>query len=177
MIIRDATESDLEKVLYVERAAFETEGEANLTRDLLRDPTAQPVVSLLAMDGDEAIGHILFTRARLESDPSRPVYILAPLAVVPGRQKQGVGGSLIRQGLQRLSDAGVDLVFVLGHPDYYPRFGFKPARPLGFEAPYPIEERHADAWMMQELTPGAIGQTGDRIRCADAMNDPSCWRE
>ncbi len=175
--IRKAVASDLDKVLSVERAAFETDGEAKLTHDLLQDPEAQPVVSLLAMEGDEAIGHILFTRAGVESDPSPSAYILAPLAVIPPRQKQGVGGKLIRHGLRMLSDSGVDLVFVLGHTDYYPRFGFKPALPLGFEPPQPVEERHADAWMVLELTPGTIEQSGGRVHCAPAMNTPSCWRE
>jgi putative acetyltransferase len=68
-------------------------------------------------------------------------------------------------------------VFVLGHPEYYPRFGFRPAGALGMDAPYPIPERHADAWMVQALRPGLLGQVRGTVRCADTLNDPRHWRE
>ena len=64
--------------------------------------------------------------------------ILAPLAVVPDAQGQGIGGALIEHGLSLLQRSGVGLVFVLGHPGYYPRHGFEPAGRLGFDAPFPI---------------------------------------
>jgi putative acetyltransferase len=71
----------------------------------------------------------------------------------------------------------VDLVFVLGNPEYYPSFGFKPAGNLGFDEPYPIPEKNADAWMVQALRPGAIGTIGGKIICADKLNKPEYWRE
>ncbi len=90
---------------------------------------------------------------------------------------QGVGGQLIKEGLKLLSESGVELVFVLGHPEYYPRHGFKPAGALGFEAPYPIPDEHANAWMVQELRPGVIGSVSGKIICADVLNHPEHWRE
>jgi predicted N-acetyltransferase YhbS len=72
---------------------------------------------------------------------------------------------------------GVELVFVLGHPGYYPRFGFKPAGVLGFEAPYPIPEKHADAWMVRELRAGIIGSVRGKVVCADTLSRPEYWRE
>jgi putative acetyltransferase len=105
-------------------------------------------LSLLAISDDKAIGHILFTKARItNSNNSISAVILAPLAVIPDAQSRGVGGQLINKGLKLLSKLGVELVFVLGHPEYYPRHGFKTAGVLGFEAPYPIPEKHANAWM------------------------------
>jgi putative acetyltransferase len=71
----------------------------------------------------------------------------------------------------------VELVFVLGHPDYYPRHGFVPAGVLGFEATYAIEEKNAGAWMVQELRPGVIGAVNGRIVCADVLDRPEHWRE
>ena len=95
----------------------------------------------------------------------------------PDSPGQGVGGHLIEEGLRRLSASGVDLVFVLGHPDYYPRHGFRPAGALGFKAPYPIPDKNADAWMVQELRPGLIGTVRGTVVCADALDKPEYWRE
>lgn len=99
------------------------------------------------------------------------------MAVVPGQQKRGIGGRLIRAGLEQLKLSGVELVFVLGWPDYYPRHGFKPAGVRGFEAPYPIPAEVTDAWMVQELKFGAIGNNGGKITCANSLNRPELWRE
>ncbi|MCP4693940.1 MAG: N-acetyltransferase [Desulfobacterales bacterium] len=103
--------------------------------------------------------------------------ILAPLAIIPGAQGKGVGGKLIVEGLRQLTESNMDLVFVLGHPGYYPKFGFKPAGAVGFEAPYPIPEKDAAAWMVQELRPGVIGSLSGKIICADALHQPEHWRE
>ncbi|MBT8420316.1 MAG: N-acetyltransferase [Gammaproteobacteria bacterium] len=174
MIIRTALASDIDDVLSVERAAFGSDAEANLVHDLLGDASAKPAVSLLAFEEDRAIGHILFTKAYLEP---LSIYILAPLAVVPDRQKQGVGGKLIKHGLRILSESGVELVFVLGHPGYYPRHGFKPVGVLGFDAPYPIPEKDADAWMIQALRQGIVGTFRGKVMCAEALKKPEYWRE
>jgi len=177
-LIREAVKTDLNDVLQIERLAFGYEKEADLVRELLHDPSAKPVLSLLAFQKDRAVGHILFTKAQLSgSQDSASIVILAPLATVPDAQKQGIGGKLIEQGLELLSTSGVDLVFVLGHPEYYPRYGFKPAGNLGFEAPYPIPDVHANAWMVQALRSGVIGSVSGKVICADALNKPEHWRE
>ena len=170
--IREAMKADLNDVLLVERLAFGYDKEAELVRDLLYDSSAKPLYSLLAFNTGKAVGHILFTSARLEGTQNG-----ASIAVLPEFQKQGVGGKLIESGLQHLTNAGVDLVFVLGHPGYYPRYGFKPAGGQGFEAPYPIPEEHANAWMVQELRQGVIGSVSGKVKCADMLNKPEHWRE
>ncbi len=177
MIIREALNSDLDIVLLVEKEAFGSEEEATLVQDLLADESAKPVVSLLAFQESRAVGHILFTRARLEPDTGHSISILAPLAVVPDYHKKGIGGKLIEKGLELLTNLGVDLVLVLGHPGYYPRHGFQPAGRLGFEATYPIPDDKSDAWMVQPLSPGIIGTITGKVICADAMNKPEYWRE
>ena len=178
MDIREASESDLKDVLDVETVAFGYDKEAELVRELLVDPSATPILSLLAFDDDRAVGHILFTAVRLTQTEDAPsAAILAPLAVVPDYQKKGVGGKLIDRGLQLLTSSGVDLVFVLGHSEYYPRHGFEPAGSLGLEAPYPIPEEHADAWMVQALRPGILGSLHGKVVCADALDKPEHWRE
>lgn len=176
--IAEATPTDLPQVLAVERAAFGGDVEAELVERLLDDPSAQPLLSLLAWVEDEAVGHILFTAASIDGPP-RPVSvaILAPLAVVPDAQRQGVGGRLIEHGLSIMASRGVELVFLAGHPEYYPRHGFVPASPLGFAPPFPMPPEHEDAWMVRALRDDAIGSVQGRVVCADALNDPDCWRE
>ena len=178
MFIRQSTKADLQTVMRVEREAFGYDKEAELVRDLLADPSARPLISLLAFEGGQAVGHILFTAARLErADPEPTISLLAPLAVLPDFQNRGVGGKLIEHGLELLREAGVEVVFVLGHPGYYPRHGFQPAGVHGLDAPYPIPPEHAGAWMVQELRPGMIGTVRGTVRCADALDQPQHWRE
>lgn len=176
MHIIEACAGDLQDVLLVQRLAFGGDEEAELVRDLLRDPTAQPVLSMLAREHDESVGHVLFTAARLEgTSRDVPSSILAPLAVIPRAQRQGVGGRLIERGVQRLADWGIELVFVLGHPDYYPRYGFEPARPHGLSAPYDISP--PDAWMVRQLRGDVLGSVSGSVVCAEAMDRPEYWRE
>ncbi|MEM6451606.1 MAG: N-acetyltransferase [Cyanobacteria bacterium P01_D01_bin.105] len=188
--IREASNAELDDVLSVERASFGENEEAELVRALLNDESALPLLSLLAWNGDLAVGHILFTAARLSahqsnnqsnnqsSNPLTPsISLLAPLAVIPEMQKQGIGAQLIKNGLQRLSQSGIELVFVLGYPDYYSRHGFVPAGALGFEAPYPILEKNADAWMVQALRPNLLGHVSGTVVCAKELNKPELWKE
>ena len=178
MHIREAVDSDLEDVLSVECAAFGNDKEAELVRALLVDPTAKPILSLLAFEDTRAVGHILFPTVRLTTTPSTvSSSILCPLAIVPDAQNQGIGGKLIEEGLQQLSQSGVGLVFVLGHPSYYPRHGFAPAGRLGLEAPYPIPDKDADAWMVKAIRPDVIGSVSGKVICPDALNAPEYWRE
>lgn len=178
MRITEASPTDLSHALSVERAAFGQDDEAELVRALLEDPSAQPLLSLLAWVEGRPVGHILFTAARI-GDGSAPVRaaILAPLAVVPEAQRRGVGGGLISHGLGLLGEAGLGLVLVAGHPEYYPRHGFEPALPHGLLPPFPIPPEHADAWMVRALREGLLGEVRGRVVCADAMNRPEYWRE
>jgi putative acetyltransferase len=177
VFVRESTSADFDAVLYVEREAFGSSKEADLTRNLLVDASAQPFVSLLAFVENQPVGHILFTRAHLFGCSDVVVSLLAPLAVVPKFQRQGIGGCLIKRGLALQAAKGVDLVFVLGHPTYYPRYGFAPAGKFGFTAQYPIPEKDAAAWMVQALRPNVIGSVSGAIVCSDALDKPEYWRE
>lgn len=176
LTIRTATEADRDSVYRVESQAFGYDKEAKLVDSLLGDSTAEPRVSLLAFENDQAVGHILFTAGKIEGSKCK-ISLLAPLSVVPDFQGKGIGGKLIDAGLKLLAEMGIELVFVLGHPGYYPKFGFMPAHTYGLMAPYPIPEEHVDAWMVQALNGTDLGHVRGTIVCADALNEPEHWRE
>lgn len=181
MNIRNSTEADLPEIRRVHETAFGPEAGssvADLTIELLHDTTAQPLLSLVAYDSQTLIGHVLFTRVRI-SGSRKPTcaLILAPLAVMPERQRQDVGTQLVKRGLALLEESGCELVFVLGHPEYYPRFGFQPAGRVGLSAPYPIPEENSEAWMVLELAKGGMANVHGKVQCAAALSKPEHWRE
>ncbi len=179
MEIRQSTEADRDGIENIHMKAFGKEKGreiADLVNGLFDDETAKPSLSLVAVGNERLIGHILYTKAAI-TGKSVSIQLLAPLAVLPDVQGKGVGGRLISEGLDRLKKSGTDLVFVLGHPGYYPRCGFATAGVLGFKAPYPIPDEHADAWMVQELKKGVVGSVKGRVQCSEVLNRPEHWRE
>lgn len=177
--IRETNTNDFKDIMTVEKQAFGYDKEAKLVADLLADKTAEPMVSLLAFYEDEAIGHILFTRAYFDNQEAQPMmHILAPLAVKPEYQRQGIGGMLIQAGIEILRKKDSNLVFVLGHAAYYPKFGFLPdAAKLGYPAPYPIAEEFSDYWMVQAIDPKGLEVGKGKIRCSNELNKPEHWRD
>ena len=181
MKIRQSTESDRKEILNIHEQAFgKVKGPviAKLVDDLLNDETAIPILSLVAVANDTLVGHILFTKAVItKTENPISAQILAPLAILPDEQKKGIGELLINEGLRLLKESGTELVFVLGHPTYYPRCGFIPAGAQGFAAPYPIPEEHAEAWMVQALNGDVLKNNEGKIQCSKVLNEPQHWRE
>jgi putative acetyltransferase len=139
-VIRDALPGDLEAIVAVTGAAFDDEGKAvRIVREV------EPTVSLVYVEEDEVVGHVMLSPMRM--DPLRPLQ-LSPLSVAPARQGRGVGSALVREALRRADELGEPFVLLLGHPGYYPRFGFEPAAPLGILATHD----YGDAWMLAKLT-------------------------
>ena len=177
MHIRQTRDADIPNITAIHQAAFPAEPVDALTAALLADPTARPCLSLLAEEDGRALGHVLFSAVSLEPAVVQTASLLAPLAVLPEHQGQGIGSRLVEEGLMLLRAAGVSVVFTLGHPDYYPRFGFLPAGIRGFAAPYPIEEKNADAWMVLRLDDALPKTYTGEVRCAQALDRPEYWRE
>jgi putative acetyltransferase len=177
--IRETITSDFNYIMEVETLAFGYDKEAKLVADLLADNTARPIVSLLAYHKDEPVGHILFTRAYFSEQEEQPMmHILAPLAVKPEYQRQGIGGMLITAGIEKLRKKGSNLVFVLGHKEYYPKYGFIPdANRLGYPAPYPMPEEYSDYWMVQPVSQKGFEVGKGKIACCDELNKPKHWRD
>jgi len=178
--IRESIESDTLEIKNIHIQAFgEKKGPeiAELVQGLFHDKTAIPFLSLVAIVDEKLVGHILYTKVKIAHAAFVSAQILAPLAILPEFQDNSVGAQLIQEGLIRLKESGVKLVFVLGHPGYYPRSGFIPAGVLGYQAPYPIPKEHAGAWMVQELCPGVIESVKGEVQCSDVLNQPEHWRE
>ncbi|HEY9404017.1 MAG TPA: N-acetyltransferase [Pyrinomonadaceae bacterium] len=156
IIVRAETPEDVVAVHQVNEAAFGRVEEAALV-DALR-AAARPYISLVAEVGGRVVGHIFFSPVTLETE-ERPHTLLglAPMSVLPEYQNQGIGSRLVREGLSECRRAGCDAVVVLGHPEYYPRFGFVPASRNGLSCEYPVPD---EAFMVAELTPGGLSAQG-----------------
>lgn len=155
--IRAETRADSAAIALVLERVFRGPAEARLVEEL-RDAGALSL-SLVAGAQGSIVGHIAFSPVSLS--PEQPAISglgLAPMAVLPDFQRKGIGSELIRAGLDACRQSGLDFVVVLGHPEYYPRFGFVPGPPRGIRCVYPVPD---EVFMIQELTPGALsGATG-----------------
>jgi putative acetyltransferase len=163
VILRRESPQERGVVRSINEAAFGRPDEADLV-DRLRNEDAV-LASFVAESEEGIVGHILFSRMSIET-ASGPIsaVALAPMAVLPAQQRRGVGGRLIRHGLDWLRGRGEQVVLVLGHPDYYPRFGFSSDRARSLASPFPTE-----AFMALELSPGALDGIRGRVRYPDAF--------
>jgi putative acetyltransferase len=152
MIIRHEKPSDVAAIHHVNEQAFNRPAEANLV-DTLR-ARAKVSLSLVAVEGDRIVGHILFSPVSIETAEKTVSAIgLAPMAVLPEFQRQGIGSLLVRSGLAECREAGHLVVVVLGHPEYYPRFGFVPATRHGIKSEFDVPD---EVFMIMELSEGAL---------------------
>jgi len=160
--VRPETTDDFAAIHEVNELAFGREVEAQLIEALRASPEFIPELSLVAIDGDRVVGHILFCPLAIETkDGDVPALALGVLAVRSEFQKQGIGSRLVRDGLKRCRTLEHRIVVVVGHPEYYPRFGFSPARARGLEAPFPVPD---EAFMVLELAPGALDAIAGMVR-------------
>jgi putative acetyltransferase len=158
-VIRAERAEDIVRVRDVNLRAFDTPLEAKLVDALRRD--ADPIISLVAVDGRALVGHILFSPVTVLLQPDLRVMGLAPMAVTPERQRQGIGSALVREGLAACERLGAAAVVVVGHAHYYPRFGFVPASSYGLASEYDVP---ADVFMAREIMPGALGRVSGTVR-------------
>jgi putative acetyltransferase len=154
--VRPETGADQEAIWHVHERAFAPSiAEARLVDELRAAGDLVPALCLVAEEEGEVVGHIAYSRARLAS--GHEALALAPMAVLPERQRHGIGSALVRQSLERAAGTACPLVVVLGHPEYYPRFGFEPGATHGVLDPYGVAP---EAWMVHLLpayTPEARG--------------------
>lgn len=149
MRIRPETEADHAAVAEVTAAAFGKQDEVRLVEAIRACEEFVPEFTLVAEEEGRIVGHVMFSYSALEGSDARLLQ-LSPLSVVPDRQGTGIGSALTRESLRLADERGEPLVLVLGHPTYYPRFGFRPASTLGLQAPNP--EWPDDVFMAVPLT-------------------------
>jgi putative acetyltransferase len=167
-MIRTETEQDYAAVYEINQLAFNRHAEALLVESIRASSSYLPELSLVAEQDGRLVGHILFSLVTLAAlDGDLPLVCLAPLAVLPAYQRQGIGARLVLYGLEECRRLGHTVVNVLGHPEYYPRFGFQPARPMGILPPFDVPD---EAWMIVELQPGALAGLRGVVRYPPAFN-------
>jgi putative acetyltransferase len=152
--IRPETPGDIPAIYDVNLRAFGQPAEAQMVDKLRRDGDFIPELSLVAVVEGRVAGHILFPPITITSpEGSVPALALAPMAVLPEWQGRGIGSLLVKEGLAACRRLGHRIVVVVGHPGYYPRFGFFPARERGIDVPFPVPD---EAFMVIALAEGSL---------------------
>jgi len=153
IVIRPEQPEDNAVIRQINEQAFGQRAEANLVDALRRNEKV--TLSLVADDNGRVVGHILFSPVVIDAEGKQLRGVgLAPMAVSPERQNEGIGSRLVEWALRMLGEAGHPFVVVLGHPDFYPRFGFVPASRFGIKSEYDVPD---EVFMIAELQPGALG--------------------
>jgi putative acetyltransferase len=152
--VRAERKQDIKSIGEVNRRAFGQEEEAVLVQRIRDSSGFMPELSLVAVKDSRVVGHILFSRIHIDTAKGKvAVLSLAPIAVLPEYQNIGIGSQLVRIGLEKCRTSGHSIIVVIGHPSYYPRFGFVPARKKGLECPFSVPD---EAFMVCELLPDAL---------------------
>jgi putative acetyltransferase len=159
-LIRDESTGDYAATRRINTAAFGRPAEAQLVDDLRANGAA--TLSLIAFCDRSPVGHILFSPVSIISATlPHPALALAPMAVLPEFQNQGIGSALVREGLKKCRELGHSVVFVLGHPNYYPRFDFVPASRFGIDSEYNVPD---EVFMGIELIPGSLDEITGTVK-------------
>jgi putative acetyltransferase len=169
--IRAERNEDKEVIRFINDAAFKGNKESKLVEAIRNSELFVPELSLVAEADGQIIGHILFSIVSIILDDKEiPTLALAPMAVDPNYQNQGVGSLLVKEGLTRAKANGFEHVVVLGHPDFYPKFDFVPASTKGMESPFPVPD---EVFMVLELKEGSLNGMKGKIVYPPAFNTVS----
>ena len=169
--IRESVAGDRAAIDALYPRSFPDEDLLPLVGDMLREPTA--TLSLVAVKAEWVVGNIMFTRCAVKGCAAKAA-LLAPLAVEPEWQGQGIGTALVREGLRRLGQDGIKTVFVLGDPAYYGRLGF--CREPSVSPPYALPDEWADAWQSLQLAEG-LGPVNGTLSLPAFWLDPALWSD
>lgn len=156
------TEDAIASICEVITSAFCQTSEAQLVDAIRNSSNFIPELSIVAVEDGKVLGHILFSPIVIEAQGKTvPALALAPLAVTPARQREGIGSQLVQIGLSKCRELGHHIIVVLGHPHYYQRFGFQAASQFGVQSPFPVPD---EAFMVLELQSGALRNITGKVR-------------
>ena len=165
MLIRTEAPADILPIDNLLKSVFDTDAEAQLVMRLREN--GKRTLSLVACNDDgELIGHVFFSPVMLDGEDHN-WQGLAPMAVNPAYQRQGIGEALMEEAKQTLAELGYPVIVVLGHSDYYPKAGFAPAAPQGILCPWPVPE---EVFMVLEVVPGAMAGKSGTISYSEEFN-------
>lgn len=176
MRIRSARPTDTQGIHDLYLSAFDDSEAATVSRlavDLLRECDSNAALAWVTTEKEQLMGHVAFSPIHSETNSKFLGYILAPLVVVPARQKQGIGTRLVQYGLNRLADLKAPLVFVYGDPEYYKRFGFSAETATSFIPPYSLQ--YPQGWLGLVLNPIEPWPVALKINCATPLRCASLW--
>ncbi|MFA6446250.1 MAG: N-acetyltransferase [Candidatus Paceibacterota bacterium] len=159
ILVRPEKPEDYHTIYALNKKAFDGEVESRLVNNLRKTKGFIPELSLVAEKDGKVVGHILFSVVHINTGIDNvPVLALAPMAVLPEYQKQGIGSLLVKEGLSKCKESGNKAVVLVGHSDYYPRFGFIEAGDKGLKLPFDAPK---EAFMVYEIIPDSLtGITG-----------------
>lgn len=164
--IRPEIKEDYSKIYKINKLAFKSDEEPRLVEAIRKLENFIPELSLVAIKNDKNVGHILFSPITIESK-NHSVHALAPIAVLPEFQNQGIGSELVKHGLKECKRMGHKIIILFGHPNYYPRFGFSSARAKGLESPFPVSD---EVFMVIELVPNALDGISGMVNYSSAFD-------
>lgn len=169
LTLRREKASDFHGIYLVHQAAFRQEAEGRLVEKLRKNKAYIPELSLVAIQDNLVVGHIIFSKIKITGgQKDYESLTLAPLGVLPEFQNKGIGSLLVREGLKKARELGYRSVIVLGHKDFYPRFGFVPASRWGIESPYEVPD---EAFMAIELVPGGLDGISGKVKYDEAFEE------
>lgn len=166
MKIRKENSKEIDQVYEINRKAFETETEAKLVDNLRK--SGIPVISLVAELNGKLVGHILFTPMTMDNNEIR-IAALAPMAVLPEYQNKGIGSALVKKGLELCKEENYQAVAVLGHPHYYPKFGFVPSTRYDLISEYDVPK---EVFMVKELVVSSLAKINGVLKYHEEFGKP-----
>lgn len=167
--VRSEKGTDLEKIRYVNTQAFKKENEANLVEAIRESSHFIPELSLVAETTEnEIVGHILISKISILDETNEWETLgLAPMSVLPGFQNQGIGSLLVIEGLKKSKELGYKHIAVLGHPNFYPKFGFQISKLFNIESPFPVPD---EVFMALELEEDSLKNIKGKVKYSEAFH-------
>ncbi len=166
--IRKEEEKDHKQIYEVNKLAFQQENESKLIEKIRKSENFIPELSIVAEIDNRIVGHILFSKIKIIGDSDYESLALAPMAVIPEFQKRGIGSELIKKGIDKAKELGFDSIIVLGHKEYYPKFGFQRASKWNIKCPFEVPD---DVFMAIELTEKAFEGAAGTVEYPDEFNE------